>query len=149
MNKSKFLTITSLPLQFVLIIPFVLQIFAAVGIVGYLSWKNGREAVDNLAGKLVERTSNAVNQHLDSYLSVPHKILEINTDAFKIGLLDWRDQKTLGLYFWHQMQAYNFTYIGGGFKTGEGVGAARYDGKTMTIEAVSYTHLTLPTNREV
>jgi signal transduction histidine kinase len=134
MNGPKSIKIKSFPLQFVLIIPFVLQIFGAVGIVGYLSWKNGRKAVDNLAGQLVERTSSAVNQHLDSYLSIPHKVLEINADAFQIGLLDWRDRKTLGLYFWHQLQAYDFTYIGGGFTTGEGVGAARYDGKTMTIE---------------
>lgn len=134
MNSPKSSKIKSFPLQFVLIIPFVLQIFGAVGIVGYLSWKNGRKAVDNLAEQLVERTSSAVNQHLDSYLSIPHKVLEINADAFQIGLLDWRDQKTLGLYFWHQLQAYDFTYIGSGFKTGEGVGAARYDGKTMTIE---------------
>ena len=31
----------TLPLQFVLVVPFVLQIFAAVGLVGYLSFKNG------------------------------------------------------------------------------------------------------------
>ncbi len=38
-----------LPLRTVLVIPFVVQIFAAVGLTGYLSFKNGQKAVDDLA----------------------------------------------------------------------------------------------------
>ncbi len=41
-----------LPLRFVLIVPFVLQIFAAVGLVGWLSFRNGREAVNEVASQL-------------------------------------------------------------------------------------------------
>lgn len=33
-----------LPLQAVLVVPFVVQIFAAVGLVGYLSFRNGQQA---------------------------------------------------------------------------------------------------------
>lgn len=32
------------------------------------------------------------------------------------------------------MQAYDLTYIGIGLTTGEGVGVARYDGKTITLD---------------
>lgn len=118
----------------VLIVPFALQIFGAVGLVGYLSFKNGQKAVNELADKLMERTSNIVDQHLNSYLSVPQKINQINADAIQMGLLDVRDRKTVAKYFWKQMHAYDLSYIGLGLTTGEGAGAARYDGKTVTID---------------
>lgn len=126
--------ISKIPLQMVLIIPFVLQIFGAVGLVGYLSFKNGQKAVNDLADQLIERTSDIVNEHLNSYLSIPQKVNQINADAIQMGLLDVRNRKTVGKYFWKQMQAYDLTYIGIGLTTGEGAGAARYDGKTVTID---------------
>ncbi len=50
-------------------------------------------------------------------------------------MLDVRDQDTMGKYFWDQMQAYDFTFIGIGLVTGEGIGAIRYDSKTVTIDS--------------
>ncbi|WP_292758569.1 hypothetical protein [Nostoc sp. NOS(2021)] len=139
--KKRHFGISKIPLQMVLIIPFVLQIFGAVGLVGYLSFKNGQKAVNDLADQLMDRTSNIVNQHLNSYLSIPHKVNQINADAIHMGLLDVRvgaagrrHRKTVGKYFSKQMQAYDLTYIGIGLTTGEGAGAARYDGKTVTID---------------
>jgi signal transduction histidine kinase len=123
------------PLQFVLVVPFVLQIFGAVGLVGYLSLKNGQQAVDNLANQLVDQTVDTLDEHLESYLSIPQKLNQINADAVRRGLLDVGDRETVGKYFWDQMQAYNLTYIGMGLTTGEGVGVARYDGQTITIDA--------------
>ncbi|OUL28401.1 histidine kinase [Nostoc sp. RF31YmG] len=126
--------IKAFPLQIVLIVPFVIQIFGAVSLVGYLSFKNGQKAVKNLADQLMDRTSSTVDQHLNSYLSIPHKVNQINADAIAMGLLDVRDRKTNSKYFWKQMQAYDLSYIGYGLTTGEGTGAARYDGKTVTID---------------
>jgi signal transduction histidine kinase len=105
-----------------------------VGLVGYLSFRNGQKAVNGLAEQLIERTSNTVDQHLNSYLSIPHKVAQINADAIRMGLLNVRDRQTVGKYFWYQMQAYDVSYIGIGLTTGEGVGAARYDGKTVTMD---------------
>ncbi|MDZ7956158.1 ATP-binding protein [Nostoc sp. DedQUE09] len=122
------------PLQIVLIVPFLIQIFAAVSLVGYLSFKNGQKAVNNLAKQLIHRTSEVVDEHLKSHLSVPQTLNQINADAIRRGILDVGERKTLGKYFWDQMQAYDLTYIGIGLTTGEGVGAARYDGKTITID---------------
>ncbi|WP_347240971.1 cache domain-containing protein, partial [Phormidium sp. FACHB-592] len=117
-----------------LIVPFVLQIFGAVGLVGYLSLRNGQQAVNELSDQLMARTSRSVDQHLTSYLSIPHKLSQMNADAVQMGLLDVRDRQTIGKYFWHQMQAYDLTYLGIGLTTGAGVGAARYDSKTVTID---------------
>ncbi|MEP0871284.1 ATP-binding protein [Trichocoleus desertorum AS-A10] len=134
MKMHRFGQVQAFPLQLVLIVPFVLQIFGAVGLVGYLSFKNGQKAVNELADQLMERTSRSVNQHLDAYLSVPHKVLQINADAIQMGLLDVGDRETVAKYFWRQMQAYDLSYIGIGLTTGEGAGAARYDGKTVTVD---------------
>ncbi|MEJ6482065.1 ATP-binding protein [Nostoc punctiforme UO1] len=122
------------PLQIVLVVPFLIQIFAAVSLVGYLSFKNGQRAVNDLAEQLIDRTSEVVDEHLKSYLSIPQTLNQINANAIGRGILDVRDRKTLGKYFWDQMQAYDLTYIGIGLTTGEGLGAARYDGKTITID---------------
>ncbi|WP_392530376.1 ATP-binding protein [Nostoc sp. C117] len=121
-------------LQIVLVVPFVIQIFGAVSLVGYLSFKNGQRAVNDLAEQLIDRTSDVVNEHLKSYLSIPQTLNQINADAIHRGLLNVRDRQTLGKYFWDQIQAYDLTYIGIGLTTREGVGVGRYDDKTITID---------------
>ncbi|WP_287295851.1 hypothetical protein, partial [Moorena sp. SIO2C4] len=44
--------VSKVSLGTVLIVPFVLQIFTAVGLVGYLSFRNGEKAVNKLALQL-------------------------------------------------------------------------------------------------
>ncbi|MBE8988983.1 sensor histidine kinase [Nostoc sp. LEGE 12450] len=133
-------------LQLVLIVPFVLQLFGIVGLVGYLSFKNGEKAVNDLADQLMERTSGEVNQHLDAYLSIPHKVIQLNADAIRMGLLNVRDRLKVGKYFWHEMQVYDLTFISLNLATGEGTGAGRYDGKTVTIDDNAIKTPSLPKN---
>jgi signal transduction histidine kinase len=135
-----------LPLQLVLIIPFVVQILGAVGLVGFLSFKNSEKAIHELSEQMIERTSLEVHQHLDGYLSIPHKVAQINADAARMGLLNQSARNTMGKYFWKQLQAYDLTFISINFSDGSGVGAGRYDGKTVTIDdTVPYT-LSQPNN---
>ncbi|MGB7709409.1 MAG: hypothetical protein WBL95_07695 [Microcoleus sp.] len=54
------------PLGVVLIVPFVLQIVGAVGLVGYLSFRNGQKAVNNLGSQLMSE----VIPILQSYATV-------------------------------------------------------------------------------
>ena len=121
-------------LQLFLIVPFVIQIFGAVGLVGYISFRKGEQAVEELAEELINEVTKTVDNRLDYYLSVPHQINQINADAIQMGLLDLSDREATAQYFWKQMQAYDLTYIGYGLTTGAGAGAARYDGKTVTID---------------
>jgi signal transduction histidine kinase/FixJ family two-component response regulator len=123
-------------LRLVLVLPFVLQIVAAVGLVGYLSFKNGQQAVDDLADRLMDQSSDLVSKHLDNYLETPQKINQINQDAIALKLLDLKDFKIAGHYFWKQVQAYpNLSFIQYALKTGEFVGAGNYlPGKGTTID---------------
>jgi signal transduction histidine kinase/DNA-binding response OmpR family regulator len=128
-----------LPLRLVLVVPFVLQIFAAVGLTGYLSLRNGQKAVNDLASQLRNQVSDRVDQHLDRYLAIPPKLNQINLDAIELGLLNLKDLKTAGHYFWKQLQAYpDITYISYGLTTGEYAGAGKFlEGQGATIEELS------------
>ncbi|MEL6398865.1 MAG: ATP-binding protein [Cyanobacteria bacterium J06626_4] len=121
-------------LQLFLIVPFVLQIFGAVGLIGYISFRKGEQAVEELAEELITEVTKTVDSRLDYYLSIPHQVNQINADAIQMGLIDLNDREATAKYFWRQMQAYDLTYVGYGLTTGAGAGAARYDGKTVTID---------------
>ncbi|MBE9183269.1 response regulator [Microcoleus sp. LEGE 07076] len=130
--------ISNVPLRTVLIVPFVLQIIGAVGIVGYLSFRNGQKAVNDLASQLRTEVSSRINQHLDSQLNTARHLAEINGDAVDLGLLDYQNSKQLGQFFWQQLQNYNFGYIGFAFTSGDFAGAGRFfEDNRVTVDEVS------------
>lgn len=55
------------PLRSILIAPFVLQLFAAVGLVGYLSFRNGQKAVNDLASQLRSEISQRIQENVHTY----------------------------------------------------------------------------------
>jgi signal transduction histidine kinase/CheY-like chemotaxis protein len=91
-----------LPLRTVLIVPFVLQIVGAVGLVGYLSFKNGQQAVKDLANQLMRETSDRIEQKLNNYLAVPRTIDRINGNAIALNQLNLQDPNNLNRNFWQQ-----------------------------------------------
>ncbi|MBD2096534.1 HAMP domain-containing protein [Trichocoleus sp. FACHB-591] len=133
MKPQQFPRNQAFPLQIVLVLPFVLQIFGAVGLVGYLSFKNGQKAVNDLAEQLIDRSSDVVNERLTSYLAIPQMLNRMNADAIRRGTLDVRNREAVAKHFWDQMQVYNLTYTGIGLTSGQGFGVAHYD-KNITRE---------------
>ena len=90
------------PLRVILIVPFVVQIFAAVGLVGYLSFRNGHRAVNDLAGQLMEKIGDSIAVHLDDYLEIPHTINQVNAEAYRQGDLSAGNKTELLYQFWRQ-----------------------------------------------
>ncbi|NEU75037.1 response regulator [Hassallia byssoidea VB512170] len=126
------------PLRLVLVVPFVLQIFAAVGLVGYFSLRNGQKAINDLATQLQTEVSARIDQHLDSYLATPFQINQVNLSNLKLGLLNLRDLKGMGHYFWKQMQVFDVGYIGHTLPNGEYAGAGYLkDFHNVTIDQPS------------
>ena len=128
-----------IPLRLVWVVPFVLQIVAAVGVTGYLSFRNGQKAVNELATQLRSEVGARIDQHLDSYLHTPVAINQMNVDAVELGLLDLSKFETAGRYFWKQMQVFDEVgYISYALATGEFVGAGRWlnDG-SITVDELS------------
>jgi signal transduction histidine kinase len=113
------------PLQFVLVVPFVLQVFGAVGLVGYLSFRYGQHAVNDLADQLMIETSQRVDQHLDSYLATPHKVLETDYLLIQQRLIDPQDFSGISRLFWQQVTSFNFSFINYGTTDGNYAGSGR------------------------
>ena len=120
-------------LRRILIVPFAVQIVGTVGLVGYLSFRNGQQAIDDLVGQLMMQVSDRVDQHLDAYLSMPHQINQINLAALELGLLDLQDFQSTGHYFWKQMQVFDVGYINFANAKGEFIGVERLDNGALLI----------------
>ncbi|WP_293130129.1 SpoIIE family protein phosphatase [Microcoleus sp. bin38.metabat.b11b12b14.051] len=139
-------TLWQFRLRTALVLPFVLQIVAAVGLVGYLSFRNGQKAVTDLANQLMIQVSDRTYRHLDDYLLTPHQINQINIDAIETGLLDINDLDIAGLYFWKQVQAFdNLGFISYGLSDGRFIGA----GPVRAGEGISIAEVSARTNWKI
>ncbi|MEQ9671334.1 PAS domain S-box protein [Coleofasciculus sp. G2-EDA-02] len=96
----------NLPLRTVLIVPFVLQIVGTVGLVGYLSYKNGQRAVENIAYQLIDEVDKRVEQNVYHYLEIPHQVTQNLAAAIRTGVVDWKNFSGLERYFAQQLQIY-------------------------------------------
>ncbi|MBD2120810.1 ATP-binding protein [Trichocoleus sp. FACHB-262] len=112
-------------LQLVLVVPFVLQVFGAVAIVGYLSFKNGQRAVNELVLNLESQVGKQIDQHLENYLSSTRKLNELNATTISSGLINPNDLDGLGRFFWKQAKLYNVGYILFGSTNGKYVDVGR------------------------
>ncbi|GAX40225.1 integral membrane sensor signal transduction histidine kinase [Tolypothrix sp. NIES-4075] len=117
----------SIPLRLILVVPFVLQIFAAVGLVGYLSFKNGQQAVNDLANQLIDKASQQVDEHLAIYLALPQQLSQLNADVISAGQLNFNNQRANEQYLFRQAKAFkDITYIGYVLTDGREAGAGRW-----------------------
>lgn len=118
--------IRRVPLRAVLIVPFVLQIFAAVGLTGFLSLRNGQKAVNDVASQLRSEVTARVDQNLDSYLTLPHQITQINQDVINLGWMNTQNPRNWGFHFWQQQQIFSSIWsIGLGNQDGSYTGLDR------------------------
>jgi signal transduction histidine kinase len=90
-------------LRSVLVIPFVLQIFVAVGLTGYISLRNGQRAVNKVAFQLRQEIANRIGERLADHSNIPHLINQVNADAVRRGDLKTADSASEA-YLWRQIQ---------------------------------------------
>ncbi len=107
MNNDKTKKTTQIPLRLLLIIPFVIQIVAAVGLVGYLSYRSGQKAVEHIAKSLIAEIGDRIDQNLRNYLKKPVEVTRNNAEAAKIGILNYHDLPEVKRYFWKQSQIFD------------------------------------------
>src|SRR6476661_2684520 len=103
-NVSKF---RKMPLRRVLIVPFVLQIFTAVGLTGYFSLQNGQKAVNDVAAQLRREIATRIKQNLHTHLAAPHLVNQINADAVSLGQLSMEDMRAWERHIWRQKNRFN------------------------------------------
>lgn len=69
-------------------IPVLIQLATVVGVVGYLSFRNGERAVQSLSSQLRGEISIRIQKELQGYFGDPHAINRLNATAFRNGDLD-------------------------------------------------------------
>jgi adenylate cyclase len=80
---------SDISLRTVLVVPFLLQVVLTVSLVGYFSFRNGEEAVQDLASQLRNELTERINQRLQTYVKSSHSVNRLNVDAFSKGELDF------------------------------------------------------------
>ncbi|MEG4853831.1 ATP-binding protein [Microcoleus sp. B5-D4] len=125
-----------IPLRLVLVVPFVLQIFAAVGLTGWLSLRNGKTAVNNVTSQLRTEVVARINQQLNTYLETPHLINAISVDAIgRFGLWNPDNMGSMRSYFYWQLKQFStVSYISFGGEKKEYAGAGYKDDGSVVIE---------------
>ncbi len=72
-----------LSLRSILILPFVMQLLASVGLVGYLSYHTGQQAVKNLSERLMTEVVDRVNLYIQQNLQTAMQINKMNIEAVR------------------------------------------------------------------
>jgi signal transduction histidine kinase len=85
----------------------VLQIPAAVGLTGYLSFRNGQQAVDDLANQLTEEIGDHVEHSLRDFVATPQLVTRLNADEVRDGVLNLDDLTAVQYYLWRRFQQFN------------------------------------------
>ncbi|MDM8566338.1 ATP-binding protein [Candidatus Halobeggiatoa sp. HSG11] len=130
-----------IPLNLVIIVPFVIEIFAVVGLTGWLSFRNGQEAVDDLSAQLRSEITTRIHQHLETNIKTPHRLNQINADFVDINKLDLTDVEHLKHYLWNQIQQFDMvSYVGIGTESGKYVGVQSFDNGSIITEIRDQTN---------
>src|SRR5919202_3189614 len=115
------------PLQTVLIVPLGLQLLGTVGLVGYFSFRNGQQAVSDLASQIRHELTSRIEEKLKTYTETPHSINRLNANALAQGYIDVDDAKGEST-FWQQAQIFPVvSYIYCGDSSGAFFGVRRLE----------------------
>ncbi|WP_162182979.1 hybrid sensor histidine kinase/response regulator [Neosynechococcus sphagnicola] len=126
-----------LPLNLVIVVPFVLIMAAAIATVGLLTIRNGQRDVDDLALQLQSEISHRIRQRLKDYLQIPTLVNDFNVKALAQGYLNSGDARS-ERYLWHQIQTAPVTSIYFGIQAnGSLLGAMRRPGDTGAVEILA------------
>ncbi len=101
----------SIPLQSILIVPFVVQIFAAVGLTGWLSLRNGQQAVNEVTTQLRNEISTRIQERVKNYLEVPPIIAQMNQDDINSGNFNIQNTASITREFWRQKSLFDSVNI--------------------------------------
>lgn len=80
-------SLTKVSLRNTITIPFLVQICAIVGIVGYLSYRTGQRSVYEITGQLQTELAGRIEEKLEAYLQIPHRVNQLTVGAVEQGVL--------------------------------------------------------------
>jgi hypothetical protein len=118
---SRYAVPQQLPLRLILVVPFVLQIFVAVGLTGYLSIRNGQKSINNVVSQLRSETSNRINQQILFYLEKPYIVNQTIAAGISTGQIDIKDVKALEHFSWRLVNQNIIDFLQTGTPQGKSV----------------------------
>ncbi|NJN73913.1 MAG: PAS domain S-box protein [Limnothrix sp. RL_2_0] len=129
-----------LSLRWVLVVPFLLQIFGVVGLIGFLSLRNGQKSVDSVVQKLQTEIAKEIDLHLQNYLREPDLANRATVAAIELGLLDPADPQALITYFRRAIaDSAQINTIQYGSVVGEYLGVGRWEDGTQVLKIADRT----------
>jgi len=127
-------TFQPVPLRLVVVVPFVLQIFAAVGLTGWLSLQNGQKAVNDVATQLRSEITARIKDHLEVHIKAPHSVNQLNANAIEFGQVNLDEPQTLERHIWGQLHSFTpLTSSYFGTVDGYIISARRMPDGTLTV----------------
>jgi len=108
-----------------LTVPFIMQLLGVVGVVGYISYRNGQAAINEVTSQLRTEVTLRTQDTLISYLEVPQVINRINADLIQEGQVGFEDPDGLARLFWDQTSLFDTVQVSAiyfGTETGEFLG---------------------------
>ncbi|NEQ78301.1 MAG: HAMP domain-containing protein, partial [Okeania sp. SIO2C9] len=95
-----------IPIRTVLIVPFIIQLLATVGLVGYLSYRSGQQAVQNLSERLMTEVAERVNLYIQQNLQTAMQINKMNIEAVRSETLDLKNLKEIKQLLWVRLNQF-------------------------------------------
>lgn len=95
-----------LNLRTYLVVPFVLQTVAIVGLVGFLSFRHSTRAVNELAGQLQDSIAKQVSVRVSNFLSTPHRVNQLNSNAASLGMISFDNIEAARPFLWKQVNSF-------------------------------------------
>ncbi|MEO0647507.1 MAG: histidine kinase dimerization/phospho-acceptor domain-containing protein, partial [Cyanobacteria bacterium J06650_10] len=112
-----------IPLRLLLVGSFVLQLLCTVGLIGWVTYRNERNAVEDLGTQIQTELSKRVEVRISSYLSKLNAINATTASSLDLGNLNTQDLPGLYRHFWQQSLLFDdVTYIYFGRADGEQLG---------------------------
>jgi PAS domain S-box-containing protein len=111
----------SIPLQWLMLFAFAVQVFGAVGLVAYLSYRSGQESIHKLANRLKTEISTRVTEKTTTYLQAIDQTNKNNISALRRNVWSFDDFSSQERQAWEQMQLNSLspiTIIGFGTTSG-------------------------------
>ena len=94
----------SIPLQWLMLFAFAVQVFGAVGLVAYLSYRSGQESIHKLANRLKTEISTRVTEKTTTYLQAIDQTNKNNISALRRNVWSFDDFSSQERQAWEQMQ---------------------------------------------
>jgi PAS domain S-box-containing protein len=96
-----------LPIRTALLVPFMVQLVGTVGLVGYLSYRSGTDAVQDLSERLIQQVNARVNLYIEHHLETAVRINQMNLAAARQGAVDLSDPDAIAQLLWVRINQFD------------------------------------------